>query len=157
MDFFDPLSPTVTIICRSQEVFQDASSIGTELLYISSSWLFYLCLFMWRGLQEHITYGFVLTSPAVSRMSGSSNLDSFCDGWQVVVQLLFCEVLIQGLFNIAHALLLLLLSSFFSIRLVCIHVHLYSSTDMTTAWKKLCFILSVRSDFHMTNSCPCLC
>ena len=23
---------------------------------------------------------------------------------------------------------------------------------MTAAWKKLCFILSVRSDFHMTDS-----
>ena len=29
---------------------------------------------------------------------------------------------------------------------------LYSSIDTTTAWKKLRFILSVRSDFHMTDS-----
>ena len=26
-------------------------------------------------------------------MSGLSNFDSFCDGWQVAVQLLFCDVL----------------------------------------------------------------
>ena len=31
-------------------------------------------------------------------------------------------------------------------------VHPYSSIDTTTAWKKLRFIFSVRSDFHMTNS-----
>ena len=28
-------------------------------------------------------------------------------------------------------------------------VHPYSSIDTTAAWKKLCFILSVRFDFHM--------
>ena len=31
-------------------------------------------------------------------------------------------------------------------------MHLYCSFDTTAAWKKLCFILSVRSDFHMTDS-----
>ena len=31
-------------------------------------------------------------------------------------------------------------------------VHPYSSMDMTTVWKKLCFILSDRSSFHMTDS-----
>ena len=31
-------------------------------------------------------------------------------------------------------------------------MHAYSSIDMTAAWKKLCFILSVRSDFHMSDS-----
>ena len=37
-------------------------------------------------------------------------------------------------------------------RVVGIHVvHPYSSIDMTAAKKKLCFILSVRSDFHMTD------
>ena len=33
------------------------------------------------GPQKYIAYEFVLISPALSRMSGSSNLDSFCDGW----------------------------------------------------------------------------
>ena len=31
-------------------------------------------------------------------------------------------------------------------------VHPYNSIDTIAAWKKLCFILSVWSDFHMTNS-----
>ncbi len=31
-------------------------------------------------------------------------------------------------------------------------VHPYSSIDTIAAWKKLRFILSVRSDFHMTDS-----
>ena len=42
---------------------------------------------------------------------------------------------------------------FFSIRFVSVHVvHPYSSTDITAAWKKLHFVLSVRSDFHTTDS-----
>ena len=58
----------------------------------------------------------------------------------------------QYLFNIARSILVQLPSSFFSIHLVSIHVvHPYSSMDTTEAWKKLCFILSDRSD-----SCPCL-
>ena len=40
-----------------------------------------LCLSMWRGPQKYIPYELIPTSPAVSRMSGSSNFDSFCDGW----------------------------------------------------------------------------
>ena len=31
-------------------------------------------------------------------------------------------------------------------------VHPYNSIDTTAAWKKLCFILSDRSDFHMINN-----
>ena len=31
-------------------------------------------------------------------------------------------------------------------------MHPYSSIDTTAAWKKLRFILSVRSDFHMFES-----
>ena len=31
-------------------------------------------------------------------------------------------------------------------------MHPYSSIDSTAAWKKLHFILSVRSDFHMIDS-----
>ena len=59
----------------------------------------------------------------------------------------------QDLFNIACSILVLLLCSFFSSCFVSIHVvHPYSSIDTTAAWKKLHFILSVRSDFHMINS-----
>ena len=34
-----------------------------------------------RPCEGYVTHEFVPTSPAVSHMSGSSNLDSFCDGW----------------------------------------------------------------------------
>ena len=47
-----PLSPPVSIIHRSREVFQDISCIGTVLLYIGFSWSSCLCLFMWRSPQE---------------------------------------------------------------------------------------------------------
>ena len=36
---------------------------------------------LWRGPQEYTTYELVPTSPAMTRMSGSSNFDSFRDGW----------------------------------------------------------------------------
>ena len=43
-------------------------------------------------------------------------------------------------------------SIFFSVRLVSVQVvHPYSSIDTIAAWKKLHFILLVRSDFHMTD------
>ena len=60
---------------------------------------------------------------------------------------------LRGWFNIARSILVQLPLSFFSIRLVSVHVvHPYSNIDTTAAWKKLRFISSVRSDFHMTNS-----
>ena len=38
-------------------------------------------------------------------------------------------------------------------RLVSVHVvHPYNSIHLIVAWKKVRFILSVRSDFHMTDS-----
>ena len=52
----------------------------------------------------------------------------------------------QDLFNIALNILVLLPSSFFSSRLVSVHVvHPYSSIDTTATLKKLCFILSLYS------------
>ena len=75
MDLPNPLSPPISIVHNPQQVLQATSCIGTELLYTGSSWSS-----MWRGPQEYIAYEFVLTFPAVSRMSGSSNLDSFPDG-----------------------------------------------------------------------------
>ena len=40
MDFPNPLSPPVSIVHCSWEVFQTTSCIGTELLYIGSSWCY---------------------------------------------------------------------------------------------------------------------
>ena len=60
----------------------------------------------------------------------------------------FVGCCLQGLFKIAPSILVLLPSSFFSIRLVSVHVvHPYGNIDTIAAWKKLRFILSVRSDF----------
>ena len=59
----------------------------------------------------------------------------------------------QDLFNTARSILVQLPSSFFSSLLVSVQVvHPYSSINTTAAWKKLRFILSVRSDFHMIDS-----
>ena len=62
------------------------------------------------------------------------------------------ECCLQDFFNKARSILVPLLSSFFSICLVSIHVvHPYSSIDSNGAWEKVHFILSDRSDLHMIN------
>ena len=81
MDLPDCLPLLFSIVHRFQYVFKATSCIGTELLYVGSCCSSCLCLSMWRGPQEYVTYEFVPTSPAVSHMSGSSNLDIFHDGW----------------------------------------------------------------------------
>ena len=81
IDIPDPLSSPLPIVHFFWQVFRVTSRIGTELLYVGSSWSSCLCSYMWRGPQEYIPYELVPTSPAVSRMSGSSNFDSFRDGW----------------------------------------------------------------------------
>ena len=96
-DIPDPLSPPLPIVHCFRQVLRATSCIGTELLYVCSSRLSYLCMSIWRGPQEYITYELVPTSPAASHMSGSSNFDSLHDGWSVAVQLLLCRGLSPGL------------------------------------------------------------
>ena len=96
-DIPDPLSPLLPIDHRLWQVFRATSRILTELLYVCSSWSSCFCLAICGGPQEYITYELVLASPAVSCMSGSSDLDSSRDGRQVAVQLVPCEVLPPGL------------------------------------------------------------
>ena len=68
--------------------------------------------------------------------------------WEYSYGLVGC--CLQDLFNIACNILVQLLSSFFSICLVSVHVvYPYSTIDMTAAWKKNC-TLCYSSDFHMT-------
>ena len=108
---------------------------------------------MW-GPSKYIAYELVPASSAVSCMSGLSNLDSFRNGRQVAVQLVTYGVLLLGLVQYCslHS-CVIAVKFFFSIRLVSVHVvHPYSSIDTTAAWKRLRFILSVRSDFHMIES-----
>ena len=65
----------------------------------------------------------------------------------------FVECCFQDFFSISRSILVQSLSSFFSIRLVNVHeVHPYSRIDTTAAWRKLSFILSDRSDFHVINN-----
>ena len=80
-DIPDPFSPSFPIVHCFRQVVRFKSRIGTELLYVGSSWSYSLWSSMWRCPQEYIIYEFVLTSPGVSRMSASFNLDSFRDGW----------------------------------------------------------------------------
>ena len=68
----------------------------------------------------------------------------------MAVQLVLCGVLPPGLVQYCSQ---QLLSNFFSRRFVNVHVvHPYSNIDTIAAWKKLRFILSVSSDFHMTDN-----
>ena len=96
-DIPDPLSPLLLIIHHFWQVFRATSHILTQLLYVCSSWSSCFCLAICGGPQEYITDEFVLASPVVSCVSGSSNLDSFRDGRQVAVQLVPCGVLPLGL------------------------------------------------------------
>ena len=65
----------------------------------------------------------------------------------------FVQCCFQDLLNIARSILVQFLSSFFSMHLISNHVvHQYSRIDTPTTWKKLCFILSDRSDFHMIDN-----
>ena len=80
-------------------------------------------------------------------------LDGFYDGWLVAVQLLFCGVLPPELVQYCLKHSCVFAVEFFSGRFVSVHlVHPFWSFDMTTAWKKLRFILSARSAFYMTDS-----
>ena len=80
-DIPDHLSPPLPIVHCFRHVICDTSRIGTDLLYVGSSWSSRLYSSMWGGPRKYITYELVPTSLAVSRMSGSSNFDSFRDGW----------------------------------------------------------------------------
>ena len=81
-----------------------------------------------------------LTSPAVSRMFCSCNLDGFRDRWQVAVQLLFCRMLPPGVFQCCsqHSCAITVKLSVYTFSHV---VRPYCSIDTTTVWKKLRFIL----------------
>ena len=84
-DIPDRLSPFLPIIHRLRQVFRVTSRVLTQLLYVGSCWSSHSCTSMCGGPQEYIAYELVLASPAVSCVSGSSNLYSFCDGGQVSV------------------------------------------------------------------------
>ena len=152
-DFLDYLSPFVSIFHCFWLVFKTTSCVLTKLLYIGSSWLSNTCAFVRRGPLENLAYEFAFTSPAVSHMFVRLIWMVLGMGGKCPYSCCFVGYCFQNLFNIAHSILLQFLSSFFSLRLVGIHVvHPYSRIDMTTAWKKLRFILSDKFDFHMIDN-----
>ena len=85
MDIPDPLSPLFPIVHRLWQGLQGYipyPHIAAEFMFVLVALL--LLVHMW-GPQEYISYELVPDSPAVSCMSGSSNLDSFRDWKQVAV------------------------------------------------------------------------
>ena len=133
-------------------------SLATPLYRPSLPWGL-PCYILYR--HRAVVYRFlpdVLTSSAVSPMSGSSNLDSFL--WWVVggrtaavlwsVASRTCSIQLEAFLCNAVQ---IFLHTFVSIHVV----HPYSSIDMTadmTTWPlhKTAFYLIVRSDFYMTDS-----
>ena len=77
----EPLLRPLPILHCFRQILKATSHIGTELLYVGSSWSSCLCSSMWRYPQGYITFELLPPSPAVSRVSGSCNFDSFRDGW----------------------------------------------------------------------------
>ena len=60
-DISDPLLPPLPIVHCFWQVIRATSSIGTELLYVCSSWTSCLCLSLQRCPQEYITYRLIPT------------------------------------------------------------------------------------------------
>ena len=149
-DLLDPLSAHVSIIHRSLEILKSISSIGTELLYIGSSWPSCLCSSMWMNPPEYITDKFVWWCLAcLVRLTWIA----FVVGCRWPYSCFCVRCFLLDLFNIVRSNLVKQPSSCVSIRLVTAHVvHPYSRIDSTVAGKKLNFILSVRPDFHRTDS-----
>ena len=100
-DIADPLSQPLPIVHCFRQVFRHTFRIYTELPYVGSSWSSCFCSTMWRGPQGYITYELAPTSPTESRMSGSSNLDSFRGKWPYSCYFVGCYP--QDLFDIAHS------------------------------------------------------
>ena len=142
MDSSESLSPFIPIVHHSQQVFQT-----TLVVLVGQSTLAHQCegvdiktllMSSFLFLQEYPVC-FICLIWIVLEMEGKC-LYSCC----------FMGCCYQDLFNIACSIFVQFSSSFFSIHFVSIHVvHLYSSIDTTTAWKKSHFILLDRSDFHI--------
>ena len=96
-DILDHLTPLFPIVHHLRQVFWVTSCVLTQLLYVSSGWSSCFCLAICGGPQQYVTYELVFASPAVSGVSGSSDLYSFRDGRQVAVQLASRGVLSPGL------------------------------------------------------------
>ena len=152
-DIPDPLSPLLPIVHRFWQV---------SWLHPVSS---HSCCMYVRAGRPAFARPYVGVHRSTSLMSSSLLLQK-CPACLVRLTLIvfamrgrwpyswcFVRCCLQDLFNIARSILVQLPSSFFSSRFVSVQVvHPYISMDTTAAWKKLRFILSVMSDFHMIDS-----
>ena len=76
-----PLARISLTLSRHSSLSFIASVRSSGLHPVSSqSWSSWFCSAIWWGQWENITYELVPGSPAMSRMSGSSNFDSFRNG-----------------------------------------------------------------------------
>ena len=86
------------IIHRSWQVLQTVSRVRVKLMIINSYWTANTGVSMFGSTHENIAYVFVTTIQTVSSISCSSNLDGLCDGRQVTIHLLLCEIMLLGFF-----------------------------------------------------------
>ena len=67
----------VSIFHLFRQAFSTTSCVCNEMFQQSSYWSSYTCSSVWRGLLKNVSYVFVLTSPAMSRMFCQSYLNNF--------------------------------------------------------------------------------
>ena len=113
-DFPDSLSPLVSVVHRFRKVLHAISCIRTEQLHIGSSWSSNPCWSVWRGPQEYIAYNFACLVRLIWMVFEMG------DRWPYRCSFVGC--CLQDFFIRARNILVLLLLSFFSLRLVSISV-----------------------------------
>ena len=119
---------------------------------VSSCWLANTGMFICQCPLKNIANEFIFVSSEESYVSCSSWM-VFEIGGKWPYSCCFVGCCFQNLFKTACSILVLFLSSLFSIHLANNHtVHPYNSTNTFIAWKKSHFILSNSSDFHMINN-----
>ena len=100
--FPDTLSQPVSIVHRSREVFKATSCIGTEQLYIGSSWSSCLCSSMWRCMS--LMSSSLLLQQCPTCLVRLTWIVFVMGGmWPYSCCLVGC--CLQGLFNIARSIL----------------------------------------------------
>ena len=131
MDIPDPFASPFSIVHFFQQVFRATSCICTGLLYVGYSWSSRSTSLMSSSLLHQQCHACLIRLTWIVLGIGSKWPYSTCfDGG------------LQDLFNNARSILVKFPSSFFSIRLVSVHVvHPYWSID--TTWKKLHFIVII--------------
>ena len=97
-----------------------------------------------------MSYESFLTSLLVSCVSFPTYLDGLKMGGRWPDSCRFVGCCFQELFNIARSILVKFPSCFFSIRVDV--VHPYCRIDTIVGWKKLCFILSEKTDIRKIDN-----